>query len=374
MTPTLPSPQARHRFAFVAVAVGMLMLANCRGGPRADFPRPEPGVPSVHEVAVLVPMTGPDAAVGGAIANAAQLALQDSGNRSIRLSLYDTMEAGAAAAASRAIGDGSRLILGPLLADEARAVAPIARRARVPVISYSNDVTVAGDGVYILGFVPGQAIERVIGHARQAGAVRFAGLVPANPYGQRSSEALLAGAQRSGGQVVRVETYARPEDARAAARRLNAAGGFDAALIAEGGRPAAAAAPQIRAGPRLLGSTLWAGDRTLGRIARLRGAWFAAPSDTRFGQFASRYKARYDASPVRLATLGYDSVLLTVRAARDWSLGRRFPERGLLEGDGYEGVDGIFRFGRNGIVQRAFEVRQVTAGGSTVVSPAPAHF
>ena len=41
---------------------------------------------------------------------------------------YDTAT-GAAAAAQRAIAEGAQLILGPLLADDVRAVAPIARAA-----------------------------------------------------------------------------------------------------------------------------------------------------------------------------------------------------------------------------------------------------
>lgn len=374
MTLSRSNPQARRLFLLSVVAVGIVGIAGCRGGSRADFPRLPPGVPLTHNVAVLVPLAGEDGAVGQSIANAAQLALADSGDRSIRLTIYNTTEGGAAAAAGRAISEGNRLILGPLLSDQVRAVAPIARSARVPVISFSNDVTAAGDGVYVLGFAPGQAIERVIGHARQAGAVRFAGLTPASIYGQRSTQALLSAAQRTGGQVVRVETYGRPEDARPAARRLNAIGGFDALLLADSGRVAASAAPQIRSGPRLLGTDMWANASGLGKTPRLRGAWFAAPSDSRFQQLATRYKTRYGAAPLRLASLGYDSVLLTVRAARNWPLGRRFPERALLAEDGFDGVDGIFRFDRAGVAQRAYEVRQVTANGTIVVSPAPTRF
>lgn len=355
------------------LATAILAMAACRGG-REQYPLPGPGIPAINNVAVLVPLTGEDGTVGQALANAAQLALADTGNSSIRLTVYNTTAAGAAAAASQAISDGNRLILGPLLSDQVRAVAPVARNARVPVISFSNDATVAGDGVYILGFVPGQAIDRVVGHARQSGAVRFAGLVPNTIYGQRSTQGLLSSTQRLGGQLVRVETYARTEEVRAAARRLSAAGGFDAALLADSGRAAAIAAPQMRSGVRLLGTEMWAAAPSLGRTPRLRGAWFAAPPEARFGQFAARYRTRYGAVPLRLASLGYDSVLLTVRAARNWPVGRRFPERALLESEGFDGVDGVFRFGRNGVAQRAFEVRQVTAGGTTVVSPAPTSF
>lgn len=323
---------------------------------------------------MLVPLTGEDAAVGESLANAAKLALLDTGNRQIQLTVYNTTEGGAAAAAGRAIAEGNQLILGPLLSEHVRAVAPIARRARVPVIAYSNDAEAAAEGVYILGFSPAQAIERVVFQARQGGATRFAGLVPAGTYGQRSSRALLSAVQRAGGQVTSVETYGTPGEARAAARRLNNRGAFDAVLIADGGRVAMNAAPAIRMGPRLLGTELWATERNLGSVARMRGSWYAAPPDARFQQLVTRYRARYGEAPVRLASLGYDSMLLTVRAARSWQPGRRFPLRALNEPEGFAGVDGIFRFGRDNVAQRAFEVRQVTSGGTTVVSPAPASF
>jgi hypothetical protein len=46
----------------------------------------------------------------------------------------------------------------------------------------------------------------------------------------------------------------------------------------------------------------------------------------------------------------------------------------LTARDGFAGVDGAFRFGSDGVVERALEVRQVTAAGTAVVSPAAASF
>ena len=85
--------------------------------------------------------------VGTSIANATTLAMLDLNNSQIRITSYDT-NGGAAAAAQRAIADGNRLILGPLLAEDVRAVAPIARGAGVPLISFSNDMSLAGRGTY----------------------------------------------------------------------------------------------------------------------------------------------------------------------------------------------------------------------------------
>ena len=373
---TLPTCTPQARRTFLLIAASALMVAGCSTGGRrgaGQIPRGPQGQLQ-NEVALLVPLTGEDAQLGQSLANAARLAQSDMHNQSIQLTVYNTAEGGAAAAAGRAINNGARLILGPLLSDQVRAVSPIARSAKVPVLAYSNDETAAGGGTYILGFVPGQAVERAVAHARQAGAVRFAALVPESVYGQRAAQGMLFAVQRAGGQVLGVETYTNLAGARAAARRLNSCPGLNAVLLVDGGKTAASLAPLFKPGVRILGPDLWAADRTLGRTARLRGAWYAAPTDTRFGQFATRYKAHYGATPPRLASLGYDSMLLTIRASRSWTPGKRFPLSALSDNQGFVGVDGVFRFTRQGIAQRGLEVRQVTATGFSVVSPAPAHF
>ena len=329
----------------------------------------------MHSVALLVPLTGEDGPVGTSISNAARLALLDSGNRTIDLNVYDSTQGGAAAAAARAISEGNGLILGPLLAEDVRAAAPVARRARVPVIAFSNDESVAGDGVYILGFTPRQSIDRVVGFARARGAQRFGALVPTGVYGQRAAQALTDSLRVTAGTLGAIETFNRTAaGARTAANALNARGRFDAVLIADNSRVAAQAAAAMRAGSRLLGTELWANDRAIGASPRLRGGWFAAAPDARFDQLVTRYRARYSKIPYRLGSLGYDSVLLTVRAARGWPAGRPFPQRLLTEKEGFAVVDGIFRFRRDGVAERSLEVREVTAAGTRVVSPASTAF
>ncbi len=64
-------------------------------------------------------MTGTNAGVGQSLANAADLALLDAGGKSIRITTYDTAgPGGAAAAARKAVAEGNRLFLGPLLGDD----------------------------------------------------------------------------------------------------------------------------------------------------------------------------------------------------------------------------------------------------------------
>ena len=364
----------------LVIAAGAMLLAGCQtSAPMRPAATPQigpDGTPEAprHRVAMIIPLSGEDQGVGTSIANAASLALMDSGDRTIRLTTYDSAS-GAAAAADRAIADGADLILGPLLAADVRAVSPVARRANVPVVAFSNDSGVAGGGTYIMGATPGQAIDRVVRYERGKGASRFGALVPTGLYGQRAAQAMLGSVRSSGATMAGLETFNRSATAaRSAAIGLSGRGNMDAVLIADTGKLAAIAATALRPGTRVLGTELWASDRTLGQTPRLRGALFAAAPDARFSQLVGRYKARYGRVPYRLGSLGYDAMLLTVRAAKSWPIGRPFPVRSLADRDGFAGVDGIFRFGRDGVAERSLEVRQVTATGSTTVSPAATAF
>jgi branched-chain amino acid transport system substrate-binding protein len=379
MALNITRPQARRIFVF-GLCAATLSLASCQTGRRPVRPgpivEPPPLITEQNMVAVIVPLTGGDGPVGTSISNAARLALADTGEKSIKITVYDsTVPGGAAAATQRAIAEGNRLILGPLLAEDVRAAAPVARKAGVPVIAFSNDEGVAGNGVYIMGFTPDQSISRVVSFARGKGASKFAALVPTGLYGQRAAQAMIGSVRKFGGTVTGIQSYDRSKAAMTAAvRRLNAKGDVDAILIGDNGRIAAMAAPLLKVGPRKLGTELWATDKTLGKTAALRGAWYAAAPDYQFNQLVTRYRARYGRTPYRLASLGYDAVLLAVRNAKSWPLGRAFPAKSLIDKDGFGGVDGAFRFSRDGVAERLLEVRQVTAAGTTTVAPAASKF
>lgn len=387
-------PQQAIRWLAVAAAG---LLAACqtvipRGpepAPRAEAPRPapprpadtgvQPGLPrdeGRNRVALLVPLSGANAGVGRSIANATMLALLDTQNRSVRITNYDTAT-GASAAAQRAIAEGAQLIIGPLLAENVRQVTPIARAAGVPVLSFSNDMALAGSGAYVMGYIPAQSIERVVDYARSQGVTSFAGLVPNGLYGERASTAFLRSVESGGGRVVSLQTYGRTPGAVTAAAKQLGAGPYGAVLVADGGATAAAAAAVVKRGgaaTRLLGTELWNTESSIGSRTALNGAWFASVSDTLYRQYAAKYRQRFGTSPYRLSSLGYDAVLLTVRIARDWPAGGRFPEARLRDAGGFAGIDGALRFGRDGVAERALEVQEVRGGTTVTVSPAPTGF
>jgi len=370
----------------VTMAASAVLLSACsiipKGPetPSAGAPAPAPSSSSLpednlHRVALLVPLSGQNGDVGQSIANATTMAILDTAADNLRITTYDTAK-GPQAAASQAIADGNKLILGPLLGSNVVSVLAEARPANVPIISFSNDTTVAGPGVFVMGHIPEQSISRSVEYARDTGARDFALLAPDGDYGNRAEAALRSALGDHGGQMVSSERYASSNTSVVSAgARLKQRGGFDTVLIADGAEGSIRAAQAVKSdGLRILGTERWSGDRDLMRSAPLRGALYSAVSDGRYAGFVRSYQERFGGQPYRIATLGYDAVLLTLRAARDWKTGRPFPTDVLFQSGGFDGMDGPFRFQRNGVIERAFEVRRVTNGGVETVSAAPRGF
>lgn len=369
-------------------------------------------------VALLLPLSGPNAELGRAMLNAAQLAVFNFADKRFELLVHDTRgtPGGASEAATTAIGDGASMIIGPLLAASVRAVGPQARAANVPVAAFSSDRSVAGNGTYTMGFLPSAEIRRIVAYARSKGVKRFAALAPDNVYGETVIGALEAAVAANGGTLARVQYYdpdttdfttavrsladygirrqallsqrkeleGRDDEVsrRALKRleRLQTIGDlpFDALLLAAGGKrllSIAALLPFYDIDPgkiRMLGTGQW-DVPGLGAEPALINGWFAAPSPTARADFINTYKETYGADAPRLATLAYDATALAAVLARGEN-GPDFSPRAITMPSGFWGRDGIFRFLPSGIAERGLAVMKVGRRNSEVLSRAPETF
>ena len=148
-------------------------------------------------------------------------------------------------------------------------------------------------------------------------------------------------------------------------------------LIVDDGATAAGVVPLMRKGEpgaRVLGTERWNIEAAIATKPSLAGAWFASVPDELYRKYAVKYRARFGIAPYRLSSIGYDAVLLAIRIARDWPIGRPFPEERLRDRGGFAGIDGALRFGRDGFAERALEVQEVRGGTTVTVSPAPSGF
>jgi ABC-type branched-subunit amino acid transport system substrate-binding protein len=345
-----------------------------------------PASPSVAgiklRVALLLPLSGANSALGNAMLDAAQMALFDVADDRLELLPHDTQNTpqGAAEAARAALADGAKLIIGPLLAAEVSEVKAVARVGDVPVLAFSTSTALAGDGTYLMGFLPREEIERVTGFAHAKGVNRFAALAPRTPYGEIAVEALRTAAQKSGASLGRVDFYdpATP-DLTALVKRFAAAGrDFDALLLPEGGgrlRTLAPLLPYYDLEPdkvHFLGTGLW-DEPGIGNEPALNGGWYAAPAPAARADFEKRFNELYHRAPPRLASLAYDATALAAVLAHGEN-GADFSAQALTSPSGFAGVDGIFRLRADGLVERGLAVLEVRKDGNQVIDPAPETF
>lgn len=178
--------------------------------PPPDAVRKVEGVP----VALLAPLSGRFEGAGRALLEGAQMALFDVGNQEFRLLPFDTggSVAGAEAAARDAIRQGARLIVGPLLADNVAAIAPIADSARVRVVAFSNSSRVAGGPVLLAGYTPEAQVAAIVRHAVAEGRRTFAILAPSNDYGNVTVDALRAAVEEEAMRISEELATARTLD------------------------------------------------------------------------------------------------------------------------------------------------------------------
>jgi len=311
---------------------------------------------------------------------AAELALFDSHDRDIVLMTADegTSPADAADAATRLLNQGAEVIVGPLFGPSVLAVAPPARDRGVPVLAFSTEKSVAGNGVYLLSFLPQSEVQRVISYAASQGHSDFAAMIPQTAYGDVVDQAFADSVAAVKGKSEDVERFPANVSAVLAPAAIVAKTGADAIFIAQGGTVLRAIAPALAfdgVNPdkvKLLGPGLW-DDPSLIRESSLYGGWFAAPEPHADEVFNVKYHDTYGAAPPPLASLAYDALSLIALLSPGTPY-HRFTAAALMDPNGFAGVNGIFRFNPDGTSERGLAVLEVEPDGFKVISPAPRTF
>lgn len=380
----------------LAIAVVGLGLAACQQSssppPWASTLPGNVGAPAAVEPAVaerriglLVPLTGRIGAVGQDLARAAEMAILERGDDGVVLVTRDTRSTpeGAVLAARELLELGEvDVILGPLVGSHAERVAALARPKGVPVLSFSSQGDIAGDGLFVLGFRPSEQVRRVVGYATGRGFGRIAALAPDDAYGRQAVQGLRdALAVTPGAELVGVAFYgvdaidagARIQELRGGETGLPA---FDALFIADGGqrlRQVSQLLPRYDVDPvdvRMLGTMLWQEDRSVLQEPALTGAWYAGVADATTRDFKGRFRRAFGRDAHPLAALGYDGLLVAAAATRD----PLTIEAALTDPRGFQGEAGTIRILPTGVAEHGLSIIELTPGGPVVVEPAPLRF
>ena len=397
----------------VTILLGLMVLGGCMmAAPPAPKPVASvaraipPGTPATHplgadqsnfvrlgnipsgqtpvRIGILLPFSNGSAttrALADSLLKSAELAMFESHNRNLMLLPADEGSGGsdAVAGARALLAEGAEVIVGPLFSHSVTAIAPMTRDHAVPVISFSTDRGVAGDGVYLLSFQPENEVTRIVRYAAGQGHAAFAALVPITAYGAHVAHAFESTVKAAGARVVVEERFDPAGEAVSAPVMKVAQSRPDAVLIAQGGpmlRDIASSLAANGAGSKqvqYLGTGLWDESATI-REPALVGGWFAAPDPDLARGFEAKFRDTFGSNPPALASLAYDAVSL-IAALAPGPAYHRFTREALSDPNGFSGVDGVFRFDVDGSCEMGLAVLRINPEGNTVViSPAPRTF
>ena len=332
------------------------------------------------KVALLLPLSGDNglATVGTSLANASKLAMafieanpNIAENITITLRDTGTTVAGATAAASAAVQDGAKLILGPLRGDQVVAVGAVARSAGLPLIGFSNNPTAASPGVYLLSVLPDMEMKRSLNYVKAQGRRGIAGIFPATEFGQAQEVAFRQQAIVTGFAPSAVYTFSSVEEAQqivSQALPLIQKEMIDTLFLPDRSTAPSFGVLLSQAGitsdaVQIVGSADWEGDPTIAASPQLVGAIYPAVDDGGLTTIRGDYQAQFNSQPHPLATIAYTATILA--NVNTLSLANPPYSPALMTAaSGFNGRDGVFRFLSNGRAEYALAIKQIAPGGA----------
>jgi ABC-type branched-subunit amino acid transport system substrate-binding protein len=351
------------------------------------------GGPSVNtsravQVALLVPMSAPDGGVNlaSSLENAARMAMADLQGAKIDLRVYDSggIPTQASAVTQQAINDGAKIILGPVFAEAANASGVVAADRGINVLAFSNNPSIAGGNVFILGSTFQNTANRLVSYSARSGKGNILIVHGQSPAEEIGKDAISRAIANSGARLAGVTSFELTQQGVVNAVPVIAAeaksSGADAIFLTSGSDGAlpflADLLPENGIDPL---STQFIGLQRLDipatalGLSGLQNAIFALPDPALTAQFANRYQSIYGRQPHVLAGLAYDGIA-AIGALISTGQSDALTGSSLTRSSGFAGVNGVFRLMPNGTNQRGLAVARVQNKQVVFVDPAPRGF
>lgn len=371
--------------SFVAMSA-LALLTACGAniptttGPKVDASQPIP-------VALLVPQSSEGTAqIASDLENAARLAAAQLDDLEIDLRVYDTAGDAtvAASVAQQAVDDGAKIIIGPLYAEAANAVGTAVADEGVNVLSFSNNTTIAGGNVFVLGKTFDNTAARIVSFAAEQGKERAMVIHSDRIDGQMGLNAFQAAAANSTLRIVSAQSFdltqesvvntvplirasAEIEDVDTLFLTSSSAGALPllAQLLPEAGLDPA--------NVQYTGLTRWDIPPQTLELSGLQGGWFAVPDLTRTESFSTQFQEQFGNRPHQLASLAFDGIA-AIGALSQAGFNDILTREALTQPSGFQGVDGIFRLKDDGTNERGLAIATVQDKQVLIIDPAPRSF
>ena len=379
-----------------------LALAGCSVKMKKTTPFDEAFLPEMQrektKTAVILPLSGESAALGDAFRNAILMAqLERATDEVTEVDFYDTKgtPAGALEAYQKAEQNGADIVLGPVFSN---SVAIIKQNGvDIPVISFTSDTSVLGEGVYSMALLIEEQIKRIVKFACERGEFRIALLGPNDKTGKMVLKSFEQAMMNCPGmQLSHISLYdAKNPDLTAAVQKIapplidlkdkelteeekqlaqNPTADrieFDALFVFEQGvklQQLISLLSYYDVTPNLVsfyGLATLRGQKSRGLV----GAYFADLPQEHLNIYQKNYQEAFFSKPLSVSALGYDGIsLVSYLSQKD-----KLNEKSLLNEDGFLGLNGRFRFNKDGTNDRLLEMFQIR-GMNYIIKVSPAEY
>ena len=383
----MPMPKIGKKVqSFVAISALALVTAcaptmpTTTTGPKVDTSKPVP-------VALLVPQSSDGTAqIAADLENAARLAAAQLDDLKIDFRVYDTAGDAtvAASVAQQAVDDGAKIIIGPLYAEAANAVGTAVADDGINVLSFSNNTTIAGGNVFVLGKTFDNTARRIVSFAAEQRKERAMVIHSDRIDGQMGLNAFQGAAADTNLRIVSAQSFeltqesvvntvplirasAEIEDVDTLFLTSSSAGALPllAQLLPEAGLDPA--------NVQYVGLTRWDIPPQTLELNGLQGGWFAVPDLTRTQNFSAQFQEQFGNRPHQLASLAFDGIA-AIGALAQAGFDDILTREALTQPSGFQGVDGIFRLKDDGTNERGLAIATVQDKQVLIIDPAPRSF
>ena len=354
------------------------------------------------KVALLVPLSGKHKQLGESLLNSATLSLFDNDKKDdIELVVFDSKGTpfGAKDAMKEIVKQDIKIVIGPVFSSSVESVAEMVANNDIIALSFSNNMELINNkGIFLMGFFPEQQIEKTVNFAMSQGKNSFSVIASNNQYGLKISNIVKQTVARKDGNFITSELYMNNDrDLDRSVKRLvnayivsqrvyeNQEEGEeeidkseiviteedkiypDVIFIPESGKVLSiimAKMKQYNTNERdfqIIGSNSWDKPSTL-KDLNLIGSWFPAPESKLYEKFQKKYYSAFKEESIRIDSIAYDAVNVITKLVKNNN-----SDRGVLtmedfihyKKSGFKGIDGLFRFLPDGIVERNLAILEV---------------
>lgn len=352
------------------------------------------------QIAMFLPFSGKNKDLGWSLFNSASMSLFENDlNHNVELVLIDSKDTPQESqkAFKEIVERNIKIVIGPVFSQTVDAIADIAKSNKITVISLSNNQLLMGKinnegGVFLAGLMLETQIDKIVGYSMAQGKFSFSIIAPNSQYGNTVTALFKKIVKGRDGTFVTSEFYeTNGKDLdRVVDHAIN---GFvisahskktkkttidesdrtysQVIMIPESGKILSKIVAAIKAKNKderdfqIIGTNQWDDTSTLSDY-NLLGAWFAAPENEKFRNFEKNYYQTYNKFPPRISSITYDLVA-AISQLIDREKGKTltisdFTNPANPPLNGFNGIDGLFRFLPNGLVQRNLAVLKVGNG------------